>query len=535
MGSSARLLLAASAAALLGGCGELRELLPPEQDGGQVKVPGTYLDARISPGHRAHLALSGDQQLSCHDCHRVADAGFSGQAVVPCATCHQRQQEHHHPFDGGVAMGCQSCHAFRGVGEAALIDKWGCRRCHVAPLDGGTARGPALDAPNPLHLPPQVAVHTQRCEACHRPHGTPFTLAADCGRCHDLRVSHGKGEKALVADTCMTCHPHHSEAKVAQVKCASCHVGGPVPAKAQVKPAALFEKGHDTCATCHKPHAFVASQVRACTECHVAKPVLAQQKHAECNSCHRPHEARAAAKTCEGCHTKVHVKHPVDTAGRPCLGCHPIHAPEASLGVPVPQTATAAARLSLLAVPCTRCHASAPFSSSPVHAKGLECLSCHRAAHDGKPKREPLCASCHAEEQKLTRRLPGHQDCGGCHAGLPHGAPETPKPCLSCHPAKQPPQRGHAEQLQCQTCHQTHSGGVLITCTKCHNTPEKPLPGLHRLPKHQSCATCHAPHGPQPGLEPRTCRSCHGTLSAKSHPTPPKQCASCHLFTEVKP
>ena len=46
----------------------------------------------------------------------------------------------------------------------------------------------------------------------------------------------------------------------------------------------------------------------------------------------------------------------------------------------------------------------------------------------------------------------------------------------------------------------------------------------------QQCAKCHAPHMPEPGVGPATCRACHAQLSAKSHPTPPQQCVSCHLF-----
>lgn len=526
---------ALSVLALLGaaGCLDVSELLPPARDGGQLKVPGTYLDARLSTGHRAHLALSGERQLSCRDCHALADAGFSAQAVKRCESCHQQEKEHHHPFDGGVAMGCTSCHVFRASGEAAHIDPWGCRRCHVEQLDGGAVLGPAPGEANPGHLPPHVSVHVKRCEACHRPHGAPFTQPADCGGCHDVNVSHGKGEKALVADTCMACHPHHSKASDALARCTGCHVGGPVPAKAQVKAAALFSPGHTGCSTCHAPHAFVAERAARCTSCHVEKPVLAAAKHQDCVSCHQPHEPRAAPKGCESCHQKLHPKHPVDARGQPCLGCHPIHGEVAGLTKPSPDGGTPVS--SSLAVGCGACHQTPELNAQNLHARGLVCLSCHAAPHDGSPPREHLCDRCHLTQITSTRANAGHQRCGDCHPGLPHAPPVSPKPCLDCHPTKQPPQRGHVQKLECASCHQSHSAKVTTRCTDCHGTPDAPLPGLHLIPKHAQCSTCHAPHAPAPGLEPKACRSCHPQPSLKSHPTPPQQCISCHLFTTGKP
>jgi hypothetical protein len=469
-------------ALLLCGCGQL---LPAEPDAGHAKVPGSYHDVRLSPGHRAHLALEGDKQLACRDCHFITDAGFSAAAVKGCGECHTRQLQHHHPFDGGVAMTCFSCHAFRGTST----EKWGCAGCHVKDKPGA----------------PQVTVHTEKCESCHRPHGTPFTRAADCGQCHDLTVSHGKGEKALVADTCMACHPHHTAAKVAQPRCIGCHAEnakglfeeGPVADR-------TGKKGHPRCSSCHPPHAFTAAQVKGCSSCHTEEPVLAPDKHVACATCHVPHDPRAAPKSCESCHQKLKVAHP-KTDGHSCTGCHPPHAESSR---------------AQLAVPCVTCHQQL----GPVaHAKSTFCRSCHLEPHAGKPAREGLCVTCHEKQLTLTKSNKGHQSCDACHAGLPHGQPVPPKPCLSCHEKKQPPQQGHAA---CESCHQSHSAKVLKKCTDCHAQ----LPGLHQVAKHQKCSSCHAPHVPEPGFGPAACRTCHVQLPTKSHPTPPQQCASCHLF-----
>jgi hypothetical protein len=470
-----------AALAMLSGCG----LLPAAPDGGHVKVPGTYHDAKSSPGHRAHLALIGEKQLQCRDCHFVSDAGFNANAVKPCAECHARQQQHHHPFDAGTEpMSCFSCHEFR----SAKNDKWGCQRCHVEKLE----------------------VHKEECRACHRPHGTPFTRSADCGQCHDVTISHGRAD-------CMGCHPHHTKASVAVDRCAGCH---------EAKTRATFEKGHTGCSTCHASHKFTAAEARPCITCHQEKPVLAPTKHQACATCHDAHSPKAAPKTCETCHAKVHPEHP-KTAGKTCTGCHPPHS----------TTVTKAAT-------CTQCHAQQPHGSPPFtlsggaagagveagHKSAAGCRDCHRDPHAGKPQRVGLCESCHKDQHALVKKNAGHKDCGACHANLPHGQPAPPKPCLECHPKQQPPQKGHAE-AGCSACHQSHSAAVLKKCTDCH---DKPLPALHAVKKHQKCESCHAPHEPQPGFGPAACKTCHPTLSAKSHPTPPQQCVGCHLFSGRK-
>ncbi len=459
---------------LLAGC----DLLPGPPDGSHTTVPGTYHDAKSSPGHRAHLALEGEKQLQCRDCHFVSDAGFRSDAVKPCAECHERQQEHHHPFDagtlgqdGGIQMTCFTCHIFRSQGPG----RWNCAACHAE----------------------QVVVHKDKCNACHRPHGTPFTRSADCSQCHDIDVMHGKGEKQLQADTCMTCHPHHTKASVAPTLCAGCH---------ESKQSAVFPKGHQACSTCHAAHAFTKGTAKDCRGCHKDQHVIASDKHGACTKCHEPHATRAAPKTCESCHTKTHVAHPKDKEGQTCLGCHPVHSKTVAK-----------------AVECRTCHTF--DNAAVVHAKDTTCSSCHKDKHAAKPSRVGLCESCHKDQQALVKGNPGHQKCEKCHEGQPH-LPKPPPPCLSCHEKQKPVQKGHKE---CESCHAKHSAQVIKRCTDCH---DKPLPGLHTVKKHQQCDSCHRPHLPQPGFGPQSCMAnCHTTLSKKEHPTPPQQCASCHLFT----
>ncbi len=475
---------------LLLACASACGLMPETPDAGPVPVPGSYRLARFTPGHEVHLALKGEQQLHCSTCHELRDAGFTSPGPELCVTCHQPESSQHHPFDGGVGMTCFTCHPFTSQTVGQRFEKWRCLDCHREP-QGKT---------------PPIEVHAGQCASCHRPHEVPFTQAADCRECHDVTVKHGF-KASTMADTCMACHPHHSKAPVASQRCKTCHEASTMPAASRVQPGALFEDGHVGCGSCHTAHTFTKTAVKACTSCHTSKPVLSAETHT-CTGCHQPHQPRAAPVACTSCHTKTLVQHPKSADGKTCAGCHPPHAQEMTTA---------------RAVACTTCHQGKPFEAPVVHAKGLACASCH-APHGGKPK-PTLCKNCHEQQLAKTAQNKGHQVCGNCHAGLPHEPSTPPKPCLTCHEGKTPPQKGHAE---CKSCHENHSARVLKTCTQCH---DQALPGLHQVKQHAAkCTSCHGPHTPQPGFGPQSCRSCHVNLPKESHPTPPQQCVSCHLF-----
>lgn len=475
--------------ACLSACG----LLPEHPDGGPVPVPGSYRLARFTPGHEFHLSLRGEQQLQCTSCHALGDAGFTSPGPQLCVNCHQLQATQHHPLDAQLQMTCFTCHPFTAEKIGQRFEKWRCLDCHREPQEGR----------------PRIEVHAGQCASCHRPHTAPFTQSADCRECHDVTVKHGF-KASTMAETCMACHPNHSKAPVASQQCKSCHETNDVPAVARVDPAALFTGGHVGCGSCHTAHTFTRTAVKPCSTCHAGKPVLSNETHT-CTGCHRPHQPKAAAVACSTCHGDTQVQHPKTAAGQTCTGCHPPHA----------QASTAAK-----AVACTSCHDGQPFTGAVVHAQRLACASCHRP-HGGKPK-QPLCKSCHEEVFAKVAFNPGHQNCASCHAGLPHAdMSAAPAACLSCHDGKTPPQPGHA---QCLSCHELHSARVLKTCTQCHDATK--LPGLHLVRRHAAvCTSCHGPHTPEPGVGPETCRACHRSLPKQSHPTPPQQCVSCHLFT----
>ena len=466
-------------------------------DAGTLTVPGGYHLARMTPGHRAHLELSGTERVPCRDCHSLADAGFTAPPVSICASCHEAQQRQHHPWpvDAGVSMNCLTCHVFRAEAAPVRFEKWGCLNCH---REAQGARAP-------------IGVHVENCASCHRPHDAPFTASGECGSCHEVSVTHG-AKGGTLAETCMACHPPHTPANVASQQCVACHAKPTMKVPARVSPQALFSGGHEGCGSCHLAHRFQKSAVKQCSSCHQNRLVLAPDSHETCDSCHPPHQPRAQAKPCEQCHERVAATntHPPPREGQKCIGCHVPHPKD-----PGP-----------VAAPCTTCHQEPHFTGEMVHAASLSCESCH-APHTGAPKREVLCVSCHKQQLTAVKVNRGHANCNDCHAGLPHGEPTEPKACLSCHEDKVPPQKGHPE---CASCHASHSAAITKTCASCHLTPTSPLPGLHAVQKHRDCATCHAPHTPEPPRSAPTCRSCHQRLPPSTHPTPPTQCTGCHLF-----
>lgn len=506
-------------------CDKLPELpLPKAQDGGIVHVPGAYTIARLTPGHKAHLALTGDKKVECHDCHAIADAGFESPPVALCQNCHKDQSGHHHPFpdagvgDAGTPMGCLTCHVFLSKTPQATFERWACMTCHATQQ----------------HDKKPITIHLGNCPQCHHPHDDPFTKPADCSTCHlDITLTHGE-KGASLAERCLDCHPPHTPASAASARCLSCHMNSTMEAKARVAEGALFSPGHVSCGSCHVAHTFLKNQVKACTSCHAKQQVLAPAAHKLCTSCHEQHADHAAPKACTNCHEKIvaSIKHPSVKKGAPeadggvtfvksdgpqtCTGCHP---PHAALGT-------------AKAVACLTCHTTPTFTAALVHGKDLTCGSCH-ALHAGKPKAEALCVTCHKTQVNLVKKNTGHQKCENCHAGLPHGGPVTPKACLTCHEKKTPPQAGHKE---CASCHESHSAKVIKTCAECHLTPTSPkLPGLHAVAKHNECKSCHGPHEPQPGFGPASCLACHKKpLSPTEHPTPPTQCVGCHLFKAAK-
>lgn len=505
-----RALLGAAFLLAVAGC----ETAAPVTDAGveevlSSRVPPEFRLARLAPGHRLHLGLKGDKAVLCRDCHALSDAGFTLPTQAVCESCHKAEMKQHHPLDAGIDLTCLTCHPFGVKAAAVQFDRWLCFDCHQKP-QGRFVN----DAGVVLTRISPIEVHKEDCQSCHRPHLQPFTQAADCAECHDVKLEHGAKGNTL-AEKCMNCHEQHTEASRASAMCVTCHTKPTMKAEARVAPGALFEKGHVGCGSCHLAHTFDKEAVKPCTSCHKQMYVLAPKEHTACADCHKAHQPRSAPVTCESCHKDELVKHPKVEEQR-CIGCHPVHDPK-----------------QLEPKGCLACHTKAPFNATVVHAKDVKCNECHES-HDGKPATPKECKRCHDKQYVETARVKdvkgkGHADCKACHETLPHGLAGQ-KPCLSCHEKRKPIEKAHDE---CKKCHESHSGALVKTCVQCHEVPK--LPGLHAEKEHQTCDKCHTAHTPDPSLGTAVCKSCHKALKLDTHPTPPTQCASCHLFVPAMP
>ena len=160
----------ASHGAQVGACATCHHTLV--QGGGPGACVACHDDGDVSPDDMEHaelLEIHADAELSCADCHGLADDENAGN----CRACHGR--EAHVPASGS---GCVACHddapdrdVFESHGEMVALHvdaDVGCADCH-------TVRAIA------------DAYHTQ-CSACHLAvHPDIFADTdgrARCGRCH---------------------------------------------------------------------------------------------------------------------------------------------------------------------------------------------------------------------------------------------------------------------------------------------------------------------------------------------------------------
>jgi hypothetical protein len=444
-------------------------------------VPPSWTEYRASPGHQEHVARD---HIACNACHRIGQDGFKDPGAEVCGGCHAKEAAvMHKGGPGAEATLCTSCHAFKPKAPAAT-----CIGCHAKTHGGFGA----------------VVQHaTTDCAKCHRVHGSPSIVAADCKSCHEERaaVHGGHAESAGCAD----CHRGHSPAAAALTLCSSCHTqpAGPRPA------------GHDSCIGCHRPHDFVAGGERACIGCHGEKATLVATQvsaHAVCTSCHAPHDPANAASSCATCHANIQVAH---GKGGDCITCHVPHAQE-------PRPA---------ALECTSCHGRVTAFETGAHAGGIVCEACHKPHGFGDLDAKTICQSCHEREIGLVASNAGHRDCQACHGSALAHAPAAAPPCGTCHAQEQTTvPAGHRP---CQDCHDHHAGGPTPACASCHQNkaggPHQAVAG--------GCETCHRPHGPGGTAAPPSCITCHARTSLPAlHAAPGHaDCATCHVSSHDDP
>jgi predicted CXXCH cytochrome family protein len=535
-------------------------------DGAPSQVPPSWAEARLSPGHKAHLGKRleerGEQRtVVCADCHGKGSVDFAVK-VAPCAKCHDAEQKLHHEGSKDAPTGCTSCHAFKGPAGASAPT---CVDCH---------RGGGL-AGKLAHRHHRTSAAT--CTSCHAPHGLPKVVLATCTTCHvGIGVRHGNrvvpqadadaGVDAIAeqpwdagpahreastaaapflvdggpsgddaaelerlaqtpAGVCAGCHLPHATGKDATDSCQNCHdkdADGPsglawlARQAPKIQPQGPGVAGHKGCTACHAPHQAYREAVRPCVGCHGAKKSVSLVKgHADCKSCHTPHAPTDAPNRCVDCHRgHAALGTPKVAQHARCSSCHDVHTPAAS-------AATA----------CEKCHAAV----HPNHPKALAkvgesaCIGCHAPHPASSNAIVKPCTSCHQAIAKADAKVHGTATCGTCHAKH-EGFKLTGQGsgfCVSCHGKQaQSVGPGHAD---CKGCHGGAHGPVRpVVCRTCHEAEASTAPKGHA-----SCPSCHEPHGGRlvvgdgkPGRA--LCVACHAGKAQAVHGASAPGCASCH-------
>jgi predicted CXXCH cytochrome family protein len=489
----------------------------------------SHLCQRCHPGHYARntrhdLRVSAPQEKNrrnqtaaeggpCSACHLAHDYA---REIVPspldpdgyCITCHgqygvaaghARTQTMEHPESH-----CLQCHNSHDASHPAFLRQSPpalCTECH-AQYDGGALAGMhplgRMDAAVPSSL---VSAGGSAGADGHQ---------VDCATCHAV---HQAGHDRLLVlnnrsnELCLACHADALSAENGGML--SQHGQSPVldaPQRAVVAGwgMPLGPNGELLCVSCHRVHNaekdahLLAARPKygeTCTACHPNEGAIAGTPH-DLTLKFPTAENRAGltpqgAGTCSACHMahqfpRERVPGPGDAAGR-CLSCH------------------LAGRI-----------AQARASGGAEHP-GTNCRDCHNPHQPGpgrfltQPEAQ-LCASCHANEQKL---------CGGPHdltqAARPQkwnaAAREHGGVCLSCHV----PHGGDRPDLFRVGAGQA-VGNHDEVCLACHadaawNAPQtgaihpqlisadeqrvelKLVPRDDTGALRMGCRTCHDPHG----------------------------------------
>ncbi len=370
-----------------------------------------------------------------------------------------------------------------------------------------------------------ASVGDQECLACH---GQPG-MKSDAG----INISIDPAKHAASAHAilgCKDCHTAIKEfphpAKVAKVKCATCHVD-----EAKSFPdSAHAILGESSCASCH-------GSVHELTTAEKLMP-------GKCVECHAD-EAKAHESSIHGQAAKKG-----DPDAPKCVSCHgSIHALKAS------SDADSTVARKNLADTCAKCHSDAGFLSRhkiPVaHPVDSYKQSVHgRAVALGKDA--ATCSSCHGSHEIY----PATDE----RSSVNHW--KVPETCAQCHKeiARQFNESVHGVAVKagvrdapvCVDCHGEHliidpkSAASPLnarniseeTCGRCHGDPRLALRNdlpMDRLPSYAgsyhglalsegrvtaaNCASCHGVHSILRSSDPRS------TVNAANLP---KTCGQCH-------
>jgi cytochrome b subunit of formate dehydrogenase/DnaJ-class molecular chaperone len=376
-----------------------------------------------------------------------------------------------------------------------------------------------------LEKPAQPLKQGETCLACH---GQP-DMKSEKGKSISIRPDK-QAASVHGALGCTDCHtaikdfPH--PAKIAKVKCATCHAEEVVDAAKSIH-AVL---GEDACTSCHgNVHEVTAAawlRSGKCTECHASEVNdLAESIHGQAAKTGDPD-----APTCVSCHG---LTHKIQSSSEEDSKVAKKNQPAA----------------------CAQCHANPGFLSRhkvPVlHPVEQYRQSVHgRAVLQG--KNAAVCADCHGRHHILPARDPqstvSHWNvaatCARCHneiarqfnesvhgEALRAGVRDAPD-CTNCHgehlilEPSNPASALNAANISTQTCGRCHADTRMA---RLYDLPADRLPSyadsFHGLAVREgtltaaNCASCHGVHAIFPSSDPRstvnaanlgkTCGQCH--------------------------
>ncbi|TAK02613.1 MAG: cytochrome C [Candidatus Manganitrophaceae bacterium] len=360
-----------------------------------------------------------------------------------------------------------------------------------------------------------------------------------------------------VEGSCLECHVLGQ--KQFFEKCLACHK----EVQRDIEGKKSFHGKIDAprCETCHAEHkgrenSLIDFKKEKFDHTQAEFSLVGKHRQAECAGCHLKHKYRETPRDCFSCHVKKD-KHE-GGLGKACERCH------TSDGWKEIKFDHSKTRFLLegkhQTVGCEKCHAAAPFSSTPT-----TCVGCHQKEDKHKGVLGRQCENCHTaaawkkilfDHNKTEFKLIGrHQEapCLKCHKSPQ--LKETPKVCFSCH-QKEDRHKGVLGR-QCESCHSAEGWKKILfdhdqtrfrligshreaPCLKCHQTPQ-----LRETPK--ACFECHRKEDRHKGKLGQECDRCHVAEKWKritfdhaatkypligKHITVP--CATCHAEERYK-
>jgi hypothetical protein len=408
---------------------------------------GRHIDTKCSNCHTSTTIFKmKDKPDQCADCHKDPHKNVYTAKGRDCDKCHSDKKTKF--LDGKFAHGKLTRFDLKGKHA-----KQKCKKCHEPKAKE----------------PPKFA-----CSSCHQKDsihvvgGKNRFARRDCGQCHQsddfkskLIFAHGKQTGFNLSG------------KHASISCKGCHRMKPKKeAKSARETFEFFSSGK--CIGCHahtnSHKGRFNDRPRLCIKCHVPGSANIKTPNHRELSTHFAQQGAHAKISCEKCHGDGLTKLSLDKGecaqchakddehkgnlGKGCKQCHFEGYPWSDVIFDHNKQSEFKLEGKHQAVPCTRCHTSAPKEYKPLDTS---CASCHakQDVHEG--KLGTACGDCHDvtgrsplfDHDKMTDYplIGAHKraDCRGCHFDREQAAqdppvyvndltfPTTGQHCADCH------------------------------------------------------------------------------------------------------